>query len=200
MKSISNRWSVAAGVAIVGACLASQASAGCGLSDTAPQPMRRAPAMNGFQRVALLQVADFNAARLWGDEPVIVGLWKIQFLSKGNPGIPDRTVLDDGFVTWHADGTELMNSGRPPFSGSFCMGVWKQIGRSTFKLNHYALSWDTDNGTTFIGPTNIRETVTVSADRNHYYGTVTLTQYQTDGVTPAGPSINAVVKATRIEP
>src|SRR3982074_1334258 len=56
----------------------------------------------------------------------IVGLWKFKFVSKDSPGIPDGAVIDEGYVTWHSDGTEIMNSGRAPSTGNFCMGVWKK--------------------------------------------------------------------------
>src|SRR5712691_1774031 len=55
----------------------------------------------------------------WVGAP-ITGLWKFQF------ALPDGTVIDQGYVTWHADGTELINSLHPPITGSFCMGVWKR--------------------------------------------------------------------------
>ena len=59
----------------------------------------------------------------------IVGLWKFAFTAKGNSGNtapfnpPDGATLDAGYVQWHSDGTEIMNSGRDPASGSFCLGV-----------------------------------------------------------------------------
>jgi hypothetical protein len=110
----------------------------------------------------------------------IVGLWKVKFVSKGTPGIPDGTLIDSGYATWHSDGTEILNSGaRPPMTGNFCMGVWKKTG-STYKLNHYGLSWD-PTGTTFIGPGNIREEVVVGKGENSYSGCFTIDQYDTDG-------------------
>lgn len=110
----------------------------------------------------------------------IVGLWKVKFVSKGTPGIPDGTLIDSGYATWHSDGTEILNSGaRPPITGNFCMGVWKKTG-STYKLNHYGLSWDS-TGTTFIGPGNIREEVVVGKGENSYSGCFTIDQYDTDG-------------------
>ena len=114
------------------------------------------------------------------DNAVITGLWKFSFTAKGNANIPDGAPIDAGYATWHADGTEIMNSGRPPMTGSFCMGAWKQTGRRSFKLNHVALSWD-PSGTTFVGPANIREAITVDSTGNHYSGTFTLTQYDTNG-------------------
>ena len=121
---------------------------------------------------AFVEVSEGNA--------VITGLWKFTFTAKGNTNIPDGAPIDAGYATWHADGTEIMNSGRPPMTGNFCMGVWKQTGHKTFKLNHVALSWD-PSGTTFVGPANIREVVTVDGTGNNYSGTFTLTQYDTNG-------------------
>ena len=114
------------------------------------------------------------------DDASIVGLWQVTFTSKDTPGIPDGTVIDAGYATWHADGTEIMNSGRPPITGNFCMGVWKQVGRSTFKLNHRALSWDT-SGVNFVGPATIKEQVTVDRTGNRYKGTFTIDQFDTSG-------------------
>jgi hypothetical protein len=110
----------------------------------------------------------------------IVGLWKFTFVSEDNPGIPDGTVIDAGYVTWHSDGTEITNSGRAPMTGSFCMGVWKQTKHSTYKLNHFGLSWD-PTGTTFIGPANLRAEVVVDRGKNSYSGTFTIDQYDTNG-------------------
>lgn len=91
-----------------------------------------------------------------------------------------------------------MNSGRAPASGSFCMGVWKQVGPRTYRLNHWALSWipDYQPGITdswsqlpggideafhALGPANIQETITLSGDRNGYQGRFLLKQYVNDG-------------------
>jgi hypothetical protein len=62
-------------------------------------------------------------------------------------GPPDDTPIDSGYVQWHSDGTEIMNSGRPPQNGDFCLGVWEKTGRSRYKLNHFALG-------NVIDPTN----------------------------------------------
>jgi len=115
------------------------------------------------------------------DGATIVGLWKFTFIAEGNSGIPDGTLIDQGIAAWHSDGTEIMNSGlRPPITGNFCMGVWKQVGTSGYKLNHFGLSWD-PTGTTFVGPANIREKVAISSDGNSYAGTFSIDQYDTSG-------------------
>ena len=111
----------------------------------------------------------------------IVGLWDVKFVSVGTPGIPDGTVIDHAYVTWHSDGTEIMNSGRPAISSNFCMGVWKQIGQRGFKLNHFAKAWDMDTGKTFVGPANIKEDVTLNRFEDSYRGTFTINQFDTSG-------------------
>jgi hypothetical protein len=133
----------------------------------------------------------------------IVGLWKFEFTATS----PFVGPFDAGYVTWHSDGTELMNSGRAPTTGSFCMGVWKQIGHSTYKLNHFALAWAFDanapvtgpgtGGAIFVGPTNIREQVTLDSSGNSYEGNFTLVQYEPDGITVLA-TITGTVTATRI--
>jgi len=137
------------------------------------------------------------------DNAAIVGFWKFAFTATNPPLGP----FDAGYVQWHSDGTELTNSSRAPTTGNFCMGVWKQIGHSTFNLNHFGLSWAFDanvpptapgtGGATFVGPANIRETVTVDHSGNSYQGTFTVVQYEPDGVTVAA-TITGTVTATRI--
>ena len=136
------------------------------------------------------QVSLANAGR-----GTIVGLWSVQFISEGNDGIPDGTVIDQGYATWHADGTEIMNSGRPPASGNFCMGVWKLTGRLSYKLNHVTLSWD-PTGTTFIGPGSIHESVTLDHSGMTYSGTFTIDQFDTNGNLLA--HLQGNISATRI--
>lgn len=133
----------------------------------------------------------------------IVGLWRFAFTAQGNGtnGPPDGTPIDAGFQTWHEDGTELMNSGRPPATGSFCEGVWVQQNWSSYSLNHWALSWDFDPATgkptVFVGPTNIQEQVKVDFTGNSFTGTFSLTQYAPDGTTVMG-GVKGVVSATRV--
>jgi hypothetical protein len=165
----------------------------------------------------------------------ITGLWKFVFTAQGNTGanapanalpIPDGAVVDAGFATWHDDGTELMNSGRAPASGSFCMGVWKQVGGQTYRLNHWALSWipdyqpgqtqswgqlpgGVDEAFRALGPTNIQELVTLGNHGDRYTGSFRLTQYVNDGSSqpitetngaPVAFVIIGRISATRISP
>jgi hypothetical protein len=208
MQIAKTRIAAAVGAVLVTACFASAAFAGCGSFDSVPAPNGRqaapvapqAPGVNGFKGVQFVQAAA-NATFLrtdwrWDDPAPIVGMWHIQFIVDN--GTPEGVVIDDGFATWHDDGTELMNSGRAPMTSSFCMGVWKRVGAATFSLNHFALSWD-DSGKNFIGPTNIRETVTVDRRGNSYTGSFTITQYDKDGTTKLG-GVSGAIKGTRINP
>lgn len=187
----------ALGLAVLATTVTTQARAGCGATDAAqfaPADWRSGSPAASLQHGAFLRTA-YSSEYL----APIVGLWKVTFLSKGNSFAPDNAKLDEGYAAWHSDGTEIMNSGRPPISSSFCMGAWKQVGPSTFKLNHVALSWDVNGGTTFQGPTSIRELVTVAHDGDSYAGTVTIINYAIDGTTILPPGIiHGIVQATRV--
>jgi hypothetical protein len=132
----------------------------------------------------------------------IVGMWHVTFTAWGNEaGPPDGTPIDNALVTWHSDGTELMNSARPPQDGDFCMGVWKKTGKFTYNLNHFAwLANDTANAPAGIGnptgPTRFFEEITLSPDGKHYTGKFTLDAYDTSGTQVA--HIVGVIAGTRI--
>jgi hypothetical protein len=194
------------GVGVLGAAFAAQAHADCSYLEqkAAPSPWQQqqsGPGQPRFLSTAFMQVSHQD------DNASIVGLWKFAFTAKGNTGIPDGTPIDAGYVTWHADGTELMNSGRAPTTGDFCMGVWKQVGPSTYKLNHFALAWEFDantaatapgvGGADFVGPANIREVVTVDHSGMRYEGTFDLVQYAADEKTVLA-EVTGTVKGTRI--
>jgi hypothetical protein len=129
--------------------------------------------------------------------PGIIGFWHVKFITKDSPGIPDGTEVDAGYAQWHSDGTEIMNSGgRSPLTGDFCLGVWKQVGENTYKLNHFAAAWDS-TGSELIGPANIREEVVLTPDRKHFDGTFTIDQYDEAGAKLA--HVQGVIKGSRIE-
>jgi len=186
MNTVARRGCVVLGVAAAMGT-AAYANAGCTdfkLSHTADTWL------NGGAAGLLPSVLTTSAGHLEfvgaHEEASIVGMWRVKLISEGNfdtpAGIPDDTVLDDGIVTWHSDGTEIMNSSRPPTTQSFCMGVWKQVGRSTYRLRHLTLSWFDDShagGPGPEGPGEIHETVTVDRTGNHYTGHFTIDQYET---------------------
>lgn len=138
----------------------------------------------------------------------IAGLYEVTMTAEGNgpTGLPDGAPVDHAYVQWHADGTEIMNSGRPAADANFCLGTWAQTGARTYTLNHFMLSWaqsvnpdgvDIDN--TFVGPASIQETITLSRDGSSYTGTFVLTQYDTNYniILPGGIPIKGTVKGTR---
>jgi hypothetical protein len=64
----------------------------------------------------------------------IVGLCEFKF-DAAPPFGPDF-----GTQAWHADGTELtFSGGLDPATGDVCQGVWRQVGRNTYTLNHVAM-------------------------------------------------------------
>jgi hypothetical protein len=179
---------------------------GCGYSPSqapaAPaRPQQKSRETQGqFRHASLVMVAGHD--RNWDDDSdraPITGLWKVKFTSKGNTaiGIPDGAPIDEGYATWHSDGTEIMNSGRAPITGNFCMGVWKKTGRSSYRLNHFALSWD-PTGTKLIGPANVKEEIVLDDRENSYSGTFTIDQYDTEGHLLA--HISGLVSGQRITP
>ena len=113
----------------------------------------------------------------------IVGLWKIQLISKGNtshnPSIPDGALLDFGFTQWHSDGTEIQNSAGVP-GGGFCLGVWGQTGFLTFEVNHFPIAFDPTTGKV-ANYINLREQVTLSPDGTFYAGSFTENIYDPTG-------------------
>jgi hypothetical protein len=142
-------------------------------------------------RAALLTIDDRD-----DDEAGIVGFWHVKFVSQGSTGIPDGTEVDAGYAQWHSDGTEIMNSGgRSPITGDFCLGVWKKVAPRTYKLNHFAASWDS-TGSSLLGPANIREQVVLDHTGKQFTGTFTIDQYDEAGNTLA--HVQGTITGTRI--
>ena len=186
--------------ALGGLLLAAEAGASCTYTEFANATaagwmQQQAIAGGALQHHAAVATRGGRIAEELGSAS-IVGLWKFTFVSLGTDGIPDGTVLDAGYTTWHSDGTELMNSSRPPKSGDFCMGVYQQRGRATYALNHVTLSWD-PTGSFFVGPGSIHEVVTLDHTGNAYSGTFTIDQYAQDGTTVLA-HLTGTVSATRI--
>jgi hypothetical protein len=163
------------GLMLLICCFGLEATADCGglLGLSKNGTLQRQSFTEGASSQArLLTVAD--------DIDPISGLWKVQFIARNNPGIPDGVVLDKGISEWHSDKTEILNSGtRPPVTQSFCLGVWEKVGPRHYKLNHFAIAYDTNN--TLVGPANIREDVLLSSNGQVYAGKLTIDQYDTTG-------------------
>ena len=175
--------------ALIGVVLPGKAGAGCG-SPVVPTPsgMQQVWWQSDLGRPSPRQVSDSNG------NGKVVGLWKVNFISEGNAGIPDGTLLDHGFAEWHGDGTEIMNSSKAPATGNFCMGVWEKTGRSSYQLNHFALAYDSSGDA--IGPAQIQETIAVDNKAQTFSGTFTIDQFD-----PAGNSLAHVagnITGTRV--
>jgi hypothetical protein len=190
-RKILNAAAATLGLAVCATVFIQTASADCGSYPSPGQKPMSAPTQRPQLKPVVFRLATLAAAARDDDhdrdrdrDAGIVGMWKVQFVSEGTAGVPDGTVVDSPYVQWHSDGTEIMNSSRPPITGSFCLGVWKKTGWSTYKLNHFALSWD-PTGTIFVGPANIREEVTLDGGGNKYSGTFTIDQFDTHGNTLA---------------
>ena len=184
------------GVVLLVTIFSPLASASCGDASKFGPNLRQQSwqGSDSLESGSLLRIAE--------DSDPIVGMWHVTFTAQGNEvGPPDGAPIDNSLVTWHGDGTELMNSVRPPQDGQFCMGIWKKTGKDTYKLNHFA--WfgnDTANAPSGIGnpsgPARFFEEVTLSPDKKHYTGTFTLDAYDTAGTQVA--HIVGVIVATRI--
>jgi hypothetical protein len=204
MKTMLKKMTTIVGLVLVGTILTATASAEC----LSYLPKHKAGAVVSpqswsgatFRPASLLMISEHDS-----DDVSIVGFWKVAFTSKGNePNIPDGTPIDSAYVQWHSDGTEIMNSGRPPQNGDICLGVWERTGKSKYKLNHFANGnvIDPTNPTVIGppgGPTQIVEDIILSRDGNHYVGMFTLDAYDT----PANGNkllahIIGVITATRI--
>lgn len=132
----------------------------------------------------------------------IVGMWHVTFTAKTPNGALVDVVIDNALVVWHSDHTEIMNSGRPAQDGNFCMGVWEQVGKSRYKLNHFSMGNDADPnapvgtvGPPSAGPAHFTEDVILSRDGNHFSGKFTLDAPDTNNVVT---SFTGLITATRI--
>ena len=191
MKAISKMLRAGLGFALIGAFLTAMAAAQC---DTPTAKLHKQAWGVGDPTALLTQAADT-------EEP-IVGMWHVTFTAEGNSeGPANGTTIENAMIVWHGDGTEIMNSGRPPQDGDFCMGIWKKVGPNQYKGNHFAWGlYDTTNAPSGIGnpvgPTRIIEAVTVSADGNSLSGRFSLRATDTTGKTTA--FILGTITGTRV--
>lgn len=183
MKTISRAITLTLSAGIFVTLFVSKASAGCGDLSDLRGPFQF-PQQTANARL-LAPSAEVQSESPLGLGASIVGLWKVQLISKGNTGhnppIPDGALIDFGYTQWHSDGTEILNSGgHSPASGNFCLGVWGRTGFLTYELNHFPISYDPTTGvlTTYV---ELREQDTLSPSGDSYTGTFTLDVYDTSG-------------------
>jgi hypothetical protein len=99
----------------------------------------------------------------------LVGLWQFELNNYPAP--------DWGTQAFHSDGTELMFSGgQNPETGDVCQGVWRQIGRNTYTLNHIAMGWSAP-GASFGVRVHIHEVIRLNPSGTEFSGTYSLTGY-----------------------
>jgi len=184
-------------VALAGLSVAARAEAEC--FTTKPGAIASLAQLPSFQSRSSQGVSGALGVIDPAKTPSIVGLWHVLFTTTSNDvGIPPGAVVDNAYVTWHSDGTELMNSSRPPMTGSFCMGVWTQVQPRLYRLKHIALTWN-ETGTVFVGPVLVHAEVTLSPKDDAYDGTFSFDQYAADGTTRLA-HIEGTLAATRITP
>ncbi len=189
MKTICTLTTRVLGLLLLGTFLTTTALAQC--ANTGPIPKFQSQSWHpGDATASLLSVSDYV-------DP-ITGMWHVKFISEGSAGIPDGTPIDNAFVVWHSDGTEIMNSSRPPDTQSFCMGVWEKTAARTYKLNHFTISWDGTNTSSPVGPGNIRENIILDKSGVTYSGTFVIVQYDQSG--NVKQTVKGNISARRITP
>jgi hypothetical protein len=179
MKTISRAITMTLSAGIFVTLFVSKATAACGELNL--QGPFEFPEAVSDSRV-LSASANAETALQRGSSGVpIAGMWKVQFLSKGNtghnPSIPDGALIDFGWIQWHSDGTEIQNSAGVP-GGGFCLGVWGQTGFLTYEVNHFPIAF---NASTLANYINLREQVTLSPSGDSYTGTFIEDIYDTKG-------------------
>lgn len=197
MKAISRAITITLGTGIFVTMFVSQAIAGCGDLSSLQGPFEF-PKQNAELRPLAPATESESAQQRGGSSASMVGMWKFQFLSKGNtghnPSIPDGALIDFGFSQWHSDGTEILNSAGVK-GGGFCLGVWGQTGFLTFELNHFPIAFDPTTGAV-ANYINVQEQDTLSPSGDSFTGTFTEDVYDTKG--NQVDHLTGTVVATRI--
>lgn len=100
-----------------------------------------------------------------------VGLWDIKLYSQGQ-------LFDEGFDTFHSDGTELLITEDNPITENVCPGVWEQTGPATINVTHP--SWYFDTNGNLLGRVIIYETLSLDCD-DTFHGTSSEDVYDLQG-------------------
>ena len=128
-RTILNAAAATLGLVVCATVFVQTASADCGSYTTTGQKRYCLPTQRPLLKPVAFRLAALAAGA--GDDDhdrdrdrdaAIVGMWKVQFVSEGTTGIPDDTVIDSAYAQWHSDGTEIMNSGKPPITSSLLLG------------------------------------------------------------------------------
>ncbi len=221
LACITSAQVTAAALVIGGLALSGAARAGCSDAKSFFKPTAVSPTGGAHLSDAVYRTEEAGGQVLVWDNPTddIVGTWKFEWRAKANPsipndnpGIPDGALLDFGTIQWHDDGTEItISGGRTPAVGDVCMGSWRYVGHSTFKLTHLAMGYGPPPGPVmgYQGLAVLEMTVTVSPGGHSYHGTFALTQYMSkfDPTVPGSEFdtstvefvLSGAVKGTRVE-
>jgi hypothetical protein len=191
---------------MAGVLTVNSAQAGCGAAPSRLKPnvWNAAPQDSPALRSAYYQAGDEGRIVLtgdgegWRDDAGIVGMWRFQLTA------PNGMVVDVGYAQWHPDGTEIQNSGlHAPITSNFCLGVWNEVGRGVYQLNHLPLAWDA-TGQSPANAIQLIETVRLT-DHDHMTGTFKLKVYawttpDSLDVSPTTPvnTVTGTITATRV--
>lgn len=188
------------GLAALAISIVPSAIGQCGMPVKSVKPAAWSPQFGSHQHL-LRASDDYPYGR--EDGRSIVGMWHVIFTATVASGseIPP-TVIDNALAVWHSDNTEIMNSVRPAQDGNFCLGVWKQLDRSHYFLNHfpwYSNAFPNTNASGIgdpQGPTQIQEWVTLSNDGDRFTGKFELDAYDLSNNRTA--SFTGTLTGTRI--
>lgn len=181
LRMIHNKSIVWIGALALVSVITPGAAAQCGMS-VKPKPstwqFQQGANADGLVRTSFEEEGDRG--------PSIVGLWHAVFTVETMNDAPFSAQFDNSLVTWHRDGTELMNSSRPAQDGNYCMGVWKRTGKLSYLLNHFPWQGnDASNAPGGIGnPTagsQLIEKIELSPDGECYTGSFVFKAYDTSG-------------------
>ena len=175
------------------AAMAASARAQCGFSPrhnlNAPSALN-APAVPMASASAHPMLQETSAQN--GEEPTIVGLWDVKFMS-------ENQLFDEGFDQYHSDGTEIMNDTPPPVTGNVCLGVWAKTGPRSYKLKHPFWIFDPATNTVVIGRGVILEQVTLNRHGVSFTGAFQLEYRDLSGnPMPAFPDVSGNLIGDRI--
>lgn len=126
----------------------------------------------------------------------IEGLWYVVLTTSSH------TTLWQSFQQYHPGGLEMESADLNPLGGNFCMGVWKQEGR-TVKIYHVGWTYNGTKESSSEGDAEgsfvLTETSTLSADGNRYTGTFVFTQYDAEGDSTPVATIHGTLTGQRID-
>lgn len=114
-----------------------------------------------------------TATTKWSDGPGIVGFWNELVYYQGS-------MIDQRYDNWFADHNELWVDLSPPATNDVCNGVWKQVGRLTYKLRHMGFNFDATTGN-LINTWVFDQVAVLSEDGNSFTATETEYEYDTTG-------------------